>query len=195
MNILKRPNDDDAVLFFYKLFIEKYGWEWLTGFLSNRPLLVRGTEEPFNLVANGSQYWATFSTAGSLKPKPNDTIKFILPRNDPFVSWGQRAAIFKQSKRKNAAKLYMSWWLDPQTQTDVWQSWSVRKDIPVPTGFRSIFNYSGQTDPVAFERFVEDRVGVEEFKGKIRIFVGEPVGSSPPGELGSHPDKMDNCLG
>lgn len=186
------PNDDDAVLYWYKMVVEKYGWSWLDQFIKNEPLFVRGTQEPWDLVWNSSaKIGATFSTDGFLKEN-TDPVQFILPKKDPFVSWGQRAAIFKGTQNLAAAQLYLSWWLDMQTQRDTWYMWSVRKDVPVPVGFKSIWEYQGQTDPVAFQEWMRDRGEVERFKSQVTLYVGEVKGDLPTGNLGLFPDKMIN---
>lgn len=115
------PNDDDAVLFHYKLFIDKYGWEWLERFVANHPVFVRSTQIPFDLLRNGNgSFPVSFTTAGSIKPRVTSPVQFVLPKYDPFVSWGQRAAIMKGTKYLATAQLYLSWWLEIETQQDFW---------------------------------------------------------------------------
>lgn len=48
---------------------------------------------------------ATLGTAGD--PTPNETM--IFPANDPFNSWVQHGAIFKNAPHKAAVKLFLSW--------------------------------------------------------------------------------------
>ena len=119
-------------------------------------------------------------------------VRSYIPKNGTFVFWAQRAAIMKASKRPNAAKLYMSWNLDAQTQSTLVLPgrWSVRQDLPNPTGARSIYDYPGQMSPNEFHEFMSDRATVEKIKTQMRFYVGEPQGPSPPGELGPYPDKM-----
>ncbi|OXA60075.1 Iron-utilization periplasmic protein [Folsomia candida] len=182
------PNDDDAVLFMYKLIIDKYGWNWLAKFVKNRPVFVRSTQVPADSLRNGT-FPASFTTAGPLRPEVTRPVQFVLPQSDPFVTWAQRAAILKGTRRLAAAKLYLSWWLDVDTQND-WFQWSVRKDVPVPKGFKSVFEYPGQTDPVAFEKFMADRTALEIFKNQVQLYVGEVQGILPTGDLSILQDKM-----
>lgn len=182
------PNDDDAILFMYKLIIDKYGWDWLAKFVANEPVFVRSTQNPFNFVLNGT-YPATFTTGGPLKPQVTRPMQFILPKEDPFVCWAQRAAILKEAAHPAAAKLYLSWWLSIERQNQYVQ-WNVRKDVPIPEGYRSIFDYPGQTDPTAFQKFMADRNALEVFKGQFQLYVGEVKGDIPTGDLGLHPTEM-----
>ncbi len=79
-----------------------------------------------------------------------------------------------------------------ETQNDFWFQWSVRKDVPVPTGYRSLFDYPGQMDPTGFQKFMEDRTAVEIFKTQIQLYIGEPQGPIPTltTTLGLDPRKM-----
>ncbi|OXA63930.1 uncharacterized protein LOC110841702 [Folsomia candida] len=181
------PNDDDAVLFWFKQVIDKYGWAWLEKFVANKPKFVRGTQAPSDDVWGGKTP-AVFTSGGAMKM--TNPVQFVLPKNDPFVSWGQRAAIFKATKRPAAAKLYLSWWLDLGTQKNTWAMWSVRKDVPPPAGYKSIFSYKGQSDPVEFQKWMANREEVERFKAQVTQIVGEVQGPSPPGNLGLYPTKM-----
>lgn len=49
------PNDDDAVLYLYKLMVDKYGWDWLRRFLAQDVAWVRGTQEPADRVEAGTR--------------------------------------------------------------------------------------------------------------------------------------------
>ncbi|KAL3073436.1 hypothetical protein niasHT_038574 [Heterodera trifolii] len=37
------PNDDDAVLFWFKQVVDKYGWDYMTKLAAQKPVMVRGT--------------------------------------------------------------------------------------------------------------------------------------------------------
>ncbi|WP_211296634.1 ABC transporter substrate-binding protein [Neisseria iguanae] len=125
------PNDDDAVLFWYKQAIDENGWSWLENLMKNKPHFVRGTQAPADGVESG-KYAATFSTDGMLKADPSAASKFALPKKGGFVAWAQRAAILKDAKHPAAAQLYLSWLLDKDTQENVWcgrcgKMWPPRK--------------------------------------------------------------------
>ncbi len=44
--IFTYPNDDDAVLYDFKLTVDKYGWTWLRSLVAQNPAFVRGTPFP-----------------------------------------------------------------------------------------------------------------------------------------------------
>ncbi|MFJ9742033.1 ABC transporter substrate-binding protein [Streptomyces sp. NPDC101166] len=180
------PNDDDAVLYLYKLIIDKYGWDWLRRFAAQDVAWVRGTQEPADRVEAGTAAVA-LGTDGMLTPADGMKTRFVLPERDPFMAWAQRAAIFKDAEHPAAAKLYLNWWLSKQTQSDFYM-WSVRTDVPPPTGYRHIWDYPN-AHLGGFEHFMADRALVECFKQQLTLYVGEVSGAPSPGWLGLHPGR------
>jgi len=173
--IFTYPNDDDAVLYDFKLTVDKYGWTWLRSLVAQNPAFVRGTPFSAAPVAAGD-YLATLGTAGD--PTPNATM--IFPANDPFNSWVQHGAIFKNAPHKTAAKLFLSWLTSRTAQQQLiapW-TWPVRKDIAPPAGLRPLATYH-QTDVAGFQAFMSDRDAVERFRSQVQLYVGQVLGPDP----------------
>lgn len=185
--VLTWPNDDDAVLFWFKQAVDKYGWDYVAKMKAQNPILVRGTQAPADDVESGKAL-ATFSTDGALAVDEKAKSRFVLPEHDPFVSWAQRAAIFKDAKHPETARLYLNWLLDKNTQSNVWYMWSVRTDVTPVKGYKPIWEYKN-TDPVAFEKFMSDRAAVERFRAQMTLYFGEVTGEPSPGWPGLHPTK------
>jgi len=187
--IFTYPNDDDAVLYDFKLTVDKYGWTWLRSLVAQNPAFVRGTPFSAGPVAAGD-YLATLGTAGD--PTPNATM--IFPANDPFNSWVQHGAIFKNAPHKAAAKLFLSWLTSRTAQQQLiapW-TWSVRKDVAPPAGLRPLATYH-QTDVAGFQAFMSDRDAVERFRSQLQLYVGQVVGpdpADPTNTLGLTPGKF-----
>ena len=181
------PNDDDAVLFWYKQTIDRHGWEWMQGLMKQQPHFVRGTQAPADEVAAG-KYAVTFTSDGSLRPDEKSPVRFALPSNDGFVAWAQRAAIVKGARHLETARLYLNWLLDKDTQQNVWYMWSVRTDVQPPAGYKPVWEYSN-ANLSAFERFMADRDGVERFRSRIQLYVGDVQGPSSAGVLGMTPTR------
>lgn len=181
------PNDDDAVLYAYKQAVDANGWQWLENLMKQQPYFVRGTQAPADEVEAG-RYAVTFSTDGMLKPDASAKSRFILPEKGKFVAWAQRAAILKDAEHPAAAKLYLSWLLDKDTQQNVWYMWPVRTDVAPPAGYKHIWEYPN-ADLKGFENFMADRDGAERFRAQVRLFVGDVQGESSAGEPGLHPVK------
>lgn len=179
------PGDDDAVLFWFKLAVDKYGWDFVKEFKSQNGYYVRGTQAPADDVESGKAA-ATFSTDGMLVPGKDMQSRFVLPKSDPFVSWAQRAAILKKARHPASAKLYMNWLLDKDTQQNVWYMWSTRTDIAAPKDYKHIWEYRN-TDVNAFEKFMRNREAVELFRQQISLHLGEVRGEPSPGYPGLTP--------
>jgi ABC-type Fe3+ transport system substrate-binding protein len=173
--IFTYPNDDDAVLYDFKLTVDKYGWNWLRQLVAQHPKFVRGTPYSAAPVADG-QYLATLGTGGN--PAPDATM--VYPASDPFNSWVQTGAIFKQAPHKAAARLFLSWITSQafQKQDIATWTWSVRKDVAPPTGLRPLADYK-QTNVANFAAFMANRAEVEEFRAQLQLYVGQVQGPDP----------------
>ncbi|MBP2619958.1 extracellular solute-binding protein [Streptococcus panodentis] len=176
------PNDDDAVLFWYKQMIDKHGWGWMENLMKQDPKFVRGTQEPGDKVAAGD-YAVTLGTAGLLDASAESHL--AIPEKDGFVAWAQRMAILKDAKHPAGAKLFENWLLDKETQENNIFQWSVRTDV-TPAGVKPIWEYKN-ANMKEFVDFMEDRAEVERFKAQIRLFVGDVQGASSAGERGLTP--------
>ncbi|MER7569828.1 ABC transporter substrate-binding protein [Streptomyces sp. NPDC097941] len=178
------PHDDDAVLYLYTLYVEKYGWEWLARVAAQDVQFARGSYTPRDAVTSGQKAIGVGGSGAALATGP---AKWVLPDEaTPFMSWGQRAAILKQAKHPTAAKLYLSWRLSVEQQQAATNGWSVRTDVTPPAGLKPIWQYpNGNLD--GFPRFMADRAAVERWKQTFALYFGEVKGEPSPGWLGLHP--------
>nr|AVA09682.1 putative effector protein [Heterodera avenae] len=180
------PNDDDAVLFWFKQVVDKYGWKWVEAFVKQQLILVRGTQDSAIMVYNKTAV-ASMSSSGSLNPSSGQKARLVLPAKDGFTMWAQQAAIFKNAKHPEAAKLYLNWHLTKEKQQA--NMWPVRTDVPAPKGYPQSWDYKNQSSHKAFAAFMEDREAAERFRHEIAFFFGEPKGDPSPGFPGLYPDK------
>jgi ABC-type Fe3+ transport system substrate-binding protein len=187
--IFTYPNDDDAVLFDFKLTVEKYGWDWLRQLVAQNPTFLRGTPGSAAGVASG-KYLATLGTSGN----PTPAASIVLPSSDPFNTWVQHGAIFKDAPHKATAKLFLSWLTSQAEQKQAIASWtwSVRTDVAPPTGLKALSTYKN-TNTAAFAAFMADRGAVERFRSQLELYVGQVTGADPAdptGTLGLTPGKL-----
>ncbi|WP_166332676.1 ABC transporter substrate-binding protein [Sphingobacterium chungjuense] len=173
--MLTYPHDDDAIIFLWKKIIDQYGWEFVDRILEQNPQWVRGPA-PQAQVRFGN-YLASFGTTGLFDTNIDAGVQFVLPRRDPFVTWGQTAAIFKQTKNKNAAKLYLTWMLSQRIQRDVWFQWSVRTDLPIKAGYD--FRTYQNTSPIEYIQFLSDTEAYDEMYRQMEERIGPVQGGSP----------------
>ena len=173
--ILTYPHSDDAVLYQFWNLKEKYGWEYLEELVATRPTWVRGTAIPYVAINNG-WYGASFTTFWAFAPQPDSDTRFMLPKEDYFLTWFQTAAIPTQAKNKAAAKLYLNWMLSEEFQGK-WLQFPVRMDVEAPGGYKSVQNHN--TSPADFHRFMLKRDMLERFRLQLLQLVGEVEGTPP----------------
>ncbi|MFC5639081.1 ABC transporter substrate-binding protein [Streptomyces bullii] len=180
------PHDDDAVLYLFSLYVERYGWDWVARFAAQEPQFARGSFTPRAALESGQKAIGV-GASGSLLA--TGSWRWAVPADGhPFMSWGQRAAILKQAARPEAAKLYMNWMLSTERQQAAANGWSVRTDVTPAGGLKPIWEYdNGNLD--GFPRFMEDRATVERLKQTFALYFGEVKGDPSPGVLGLHPGR------
>ncbi|CAO2653590.1 Nn.00g030010.m01.CDS01 [Neocucurbitaria sp. VM-36] len=174
--VLTYPNDDDAVLYAFDLIMQQYGYEWFEALLAQNPHWVRGTGTPLTLLnATNGTAAATFTAGNGLSS--SGSLKVGIPTEGSFVTWAQRAAIFKDAPHPEGAKLLHNFMLSYERQNNT-GSWSVLKDVPAPEGYPALMDVE-TTNPVEFERFMGDRVRVERLKLFFEDKIGTAQGLSP----------------
>ncbi|WP_430966705.1 ABC transporter substrate-binding protein [Spongiimicrobium sp. 2-473A-2-J] len=169
------PHDDDAVLYQFWNLKQKYGWEYLEKLVATDPTWVRGTSMPYVAVNNG-WYGASFTTSWAFVPFPNSPARFMLPKEDYFLTWFQTAAIPKKAKHKAAAKLYLNWMLSKDFQGK-WLQWPIRMDVETPGGYKPVHHYN--TSAADFHRFMLKRDMIERFRFQMEQLIGPIEGVSP----------------
>lgn len=178
------PHDDDAVLYLFTKYVEKYGWEWVAAYAAQDNEYLRGGL-PVDAVVAGQKTIAV-GVGGSPLQSATSPTRLVVPDGDhPFMAWGQRAAIFKQAKNPTAAKLYLNWQLSTARQQASVNGWSVRTDVTPPVGLKPIWEYPNVA--LEFPRFMADRAEVERLKQTFALYFGEVTGEATPGWLGLHP--------
>ncbi|WP_431774077.1 ABC transporter substrate-binding protein [Streptomyces cucumeris] len=186
------PNDDDAVLYYFKQLTDRYGFAYLKKLMAQNPKFVRGTQDSADLVGTGD-YVANFGSGGSFSGRSVTS----LPRQSPWVAWPQTAAILKAAPHKAAAKLYMSWLLSKEAQRNDIGTWSARKDVAPPAGRKNIFDYA-RMNPLGLRDFMSDRTALDRYKARVGLYVGDVRGvnpADPDGVLGLAPISQDGRQG
>ncbi|MGW3291514.1 ABC transporter substrate-binding protein [Streptomyces sp. NPDC001002] len=179
------PHDDDAVLYLYTLYAQKYGWDWVAKLAAQDVRFARGSNSPGDAVFAGEKAIG-IGTAGSLTSPSSSPARFVVADGHPFMAWGQRAAILKQAKNPTAAKLFLNWQLSADRQQGAFNGWSVRTDVTPAGGLKPIWKYpDAHLD--GFPRFMADRAQVERWKQTFALYFGEVKGDPTPGWLGLHP--------
>ncbi|MFF4407433.1 ABC transporter substrate-binding protein [Streptomyces sp. NPDC001404] len=185
------PNDDDAVLYYFKQLTDTYGFDYLKKLKAQNPKFVRGTADASAQVGKDG-YVANFASSGS----SSGLSKTSIPEKSPWVAWPQTGAILKDAPHKAAAKLYMSWILSKGYQATSY-GWSARTDVPAPAGRKGIFDYQNM-NPLGLGKFMSDRAALDRYKARISLYVGDVKGTDPAdpdGKLGLYPVDQNGTQG
>ncbi|WP_319053562.1 ABC transporter substrate-binding protein [Streptomyces europaeiscabiei] len=177
------PHDDDAVLYLFTLYVQKYGWDWVAKFAAQDVRFARGSNTPAEAVFGGQKVIGVGTAGSAVSTSP---VTFAIGAGHPFMAWGQRVAILKQAKNSTAAKLFLNWQLSKEMQNASFNGWSVRTDITPPAGLKPMWEYP-DAHMDGFPRFMEDRAAVERWKQTFALYFGEVKGDPTPGVLGLHP--------
>ncbi|KAM0204170.1 hypothetical protein ACHAPA_007659 [Fusarium lateritium] len=179
--VLTYPNDDDGVLYQFKLIIQKYGFEWLDALLKQEVKWVRGATLATGTIiqdhsSNGPRV-LTFSGLGVFPPQTTflKTVKPEVP--DQFMTWAQQSAIFKSTPRPNSAKLLASFLLSDSWQKKIALSGAptVRESL---TGANNVFK-ANDTEPLGYIEFMSDRRVVEWWRMQMETQIGLAQGPNP----------------
>lgn len=181
------PQDDDAVLYLYKLYAEAYGQEWLLRLAQNQPRFARGSHTP-NVALQEGTHAIGLATVGTLTSPASSQARFVIADGHPFMAWAHRAAIVRGAKNLAAAKLYLNWQLSPERQAQAFNGWSVRTDIKPQGGLAPIWHYPN-ANLDGFAAFMSDRTLVERWRQTMVLIFGEPSGPPSTGWLGLSPGR------
>lgn len=174
------PHDDDAVLFVFARWVEKYGWDWAVKFAKQNVLFTRGSNVVAGEVVLAGKKAIAVGTGGDLKQAVDGQY--------PFLAWGQRIAILKKAKNVAAAKLFVNWLVSEQMQAKfAYTGWGVHEDLKPTNGFTQQVWEIPSAGVSAFAVFMEDRESVDSWKHTFALDFGEVQGAQTPGVLGLHP--------
>jgi ABC-type Fe3+ transport system substrate-binding protein len=163
------PTEDDAALSAFNLIVEKYGWDYMTKYMAQKPAFVTtGHAAVSNAIAAGEKL-ATFdstSTTPRLKAqgKPIDAVFSQLDATPVFLVG---AAIFKDAPHPNAAKLYLNWYMAKEQQSRS-GTFSPRSDVAPPPGLQPLSAYRIDT---GYRKLVTDELRLMELRKQFGNYI------------------------
>jgi len=166
------PADDDATLWLFHHVVQKYGWDWMDKYMANKPNFIQGHLGQQRSIASGDNWVAIDSIFNITEPmkKEGKPVASHFSTVDATPIWPLTGAVFKSAPHPNAAKLFMSWLLEPAQQAAT-GTWSARRDVPPPSGYKSILSYQVVNDYRAFltnePQLVELRKRFEGYTGPV----------------------------
>lgn len=133
------PADDDATLYLFDSIVRKYGWSYMDKFMANQPNFIQGHLGVVRSVSSG-QNLVTIDSIYNMsrdQKEAGQPQEIAISTIDPLPVWALTAGIFKAAPHPNAAKLFVSWYLEKAQQTRI-GTWSSRSDVPPPSGLPAL---------------------------------------------------------
>jgi ABC-type Fe3+ transport system substrate-binding protein len=167
------PADDDVTLWVFHHIVQKYGWSYMDKYMAAKPNFIQGHLGEQRSIGSG-QNLVTFDSildiTSELK-RHGIPVDAHIPTIDPLPIWPLSAAIFKDAPHPNAAKLFLSWLLEPEQQSTL-PTWSPRSDVPPPAGYKPIFSYKVAND---YRAFLSDQTEVAAPRKRFEGYSGPIV--------------------
>jgi ABC-type Fe3+ transport system substrate-binding protein len=165
------PQDDDAALYLFYLIVQKYGWDYMTKYMANKPNFVQGHLPVARSVGEGKNA-ATLDATSTIWPfKRSGQVEVVFSEIDETPVFTLTGGIFKDAPHPNAAKLYLSWFLAKEQQSRL-GNFSARLDVPPPEGFRPLSSYKIAN---AYREFVTDEKLIIDLRKRMEGIVGPVV--------------------
>ncbi|EUJ31389.1 hypothetical protein MFLO_09202 [Listeria floridensis FSL S10-1187] len=169
--ILTYPHDDDAVLYVYDEMLKRHGESFLEELAKLNPVFIRGTAGPPLLVGKHGY----LGNLTGYETAPSQPSQSFIPKSDFFISWGQRIAMFKLTKHKAAARLFLAFVQSLEFQESLGH-YTVRKDIELSETW---IGDHATTNPFGFYEFMRDRKHIGELRKLMQSYFGPVYGDSP----------------
>jgi ABC-type Fe3+ transport system substrate-binding protein len=167
------PADDDVTLWLFYKVVQKYGWEYMDKYMANKPNFIQGHLGSQRSVAAGQNWVAIDSIFNTTEPMKSagQPVESHFSTVDATPIWPLTAAIFKDAPHPEAAKLFMSFLLEPGQQA-LTGTWSPRTDLAPPAGYKPIFSYLVTND---YKEFLVNQQQVAELRKRFEQYTGPIV--------------------
>jgi ABC-type Fe3+ transport system substrate-binding protein len=170
MTISCYPHDDDITLYLFHTIVRRYGWEWMDKYVANGAAFIQGHLGVARAISAGEKTVSIDSNPNlSLREKrAGKPTEIAFSEIDPTPVWAQTAATFKASPHPNAARLFLSWWLQKEQQSKL-DTWSVRVDVPPPEGLPPLFSLALAN---RYPQFLADAAAIAELRRRFEGITG-----------------------
>src|SRR3984885_4921841 len=167
------PADDDVTLWVFYHIVQKYGWDYMDKYMAAKPNLIQGHLGQQRSVGSGQNlvtFDSIYDITNELK-RQGMPVDSHFPTVDAMPIWPLSGAIFKDAPHPNAAKLFLSWLLEPEQQSKL-PTWSPRSDVPPPAGYKPILSYKVSND---YRAFLSDETEVAALRKRFEGYSGPIV--------------------
>jgi len=165
------PADDDATLYLFHVIVQKYGWDWMEKYTANKPNYVQGHLPVARSVASGENI-ATLDASSSVWAfRRQGKLEVVVSPEDETPVFTLTGGIFKDAPHPNAAKLYVTWFLQKEQQAKV-GSFSSRADVAPPEDFKPLTSYKLANN---YREFVVDENLLVALRKRMEGYTGPVV--------------------
>src|SRR5580658_4305275 len=167
------PADDDVTLWVFWHIVQRYGWSYMDKYMAQKPNFIQGHLGEQRSIGSG-QNIATFDSILDITEglkRQGQPVETHIPTVDALPIWPLSGAIFKDAPHPNAAKLFLSWLLEPEQQARL-PTWSPRSDVPPPAGYKPILSYKVAND---YRAFLSDETEVAALRKRFEGYSGPIV--------------------
>lgn len=164
------PADDDVTLYQFHTIVQRYGWEFMDRYMTNKPNFIQGHLGVLRSISAGDNLvsFDMIVPLTLLERSQGKPVELAFSSLDPMAIWAQGAAIFRDAPHVNAAKLYITWILAKEQQAKL-GSWSVRADVSPPAVLKPIFRYLVANN---YADFVSDETKLAELRKRFEAYTG-----------------------
>jgi ABC-type Fe3+ transport system substrate-binding protein len=168
------PHVDDVTLYLYSIITDKYP-DFLDRLKPNELSFVRGHLGVTRAVSSGARDLTFDAVAKDAndESRAGKPIAIALSETEPMPVWAQVAGVFKDALHPNAAKLFLSWYLQPEQQRRIGY-WSSRSDVGPPAGLQPLSSYRLAN---AYRAFIMDESRARALRQRYEAFTGPVTGS------------------
>ena len=172
-NVTPYPADDDATLWLFHKVVQKYGWDWMDKYMATKPNFIQGHLGQQRSIASGQNWVAINSIFNITEPmkQAGSPVASHFSTVDATPIWPLHGAIFKNAPHPNAAKLFLTWLLEPAQQAAT-GTWSARNDVAPPAGTKPILSYPVVND---YQSFLVNEAQVVELRKRFEGYTGPVV--------------------
>ena len=167
------PADDDVTMWVFFHIVQKHGWGWMDKYMATKPNFIQGHLGQQRSIGAGPNL-VTFDSIyniTTLLKKQKLPVESHFATEDATPIWPLTGAIFKSAPHPTAAKLFLSWLLEPEQQIAT-ETWSGRRDVPPPEGYKPILSYKVAND---YKAFMTNDAQIAELRKKFETYTGPVV--------------------
>jgi ABC-type Fe3+ transport system substrate-binding protein len=170
------PADNYAAMFAFSNIVRKYGWGYMTQYMTFQPKVVQSHLDVARSLASGESFVSfdvTVSSTVDVQQRAGGKIVLSGPTDDFLPMTFTAEAILGEAPHPNAAKLFVTWFLSKewQSRTGVYSS---RSDVPPPADLSPLSSYRLED---RYVEFLSAENQLTDIRNRFKSYIGATVGA------------------